>query len=289
MLNWPIPLISEIARRRSVIFFGAGISMQCQNIHGQKPKGWSDLLSTAVDGLAGAEARREEIRRLIRDREYLTACEVIRERMGEHPFHEFVRGELLTPNFQPAPIHDSLIQLGSRIYATPNFDKIFENRLSALPDNPVLVKNYYDDDIGVVAKGTTPVVLKVHGTIDAPDKLIFTRADYTRARNQYWRFYTVLESLSITHTFLFVGCGLSDPDLKLVLEDHAFTYRWTAPHYFVMRKRTVPASILPAIERNLNIKVLEYDGDHSELKPALDNLVAAVNDRRKEIQLERTW
>jgi hypothetical protein len=289
MITWPPTLVTEIARRRSVIFLGAGISMQCTNSAGQKPKNWRDLLLAAVDLVPGPEARKTEIRKLIRSDDYLTACEVIRDKMGARSFHDFLIRELLTPNFQPAPVHDTIIQLGSRIFATPNFDKLLENKASALPGRPVRIKNYYDSDVAAVAKGSMTVILKVHGTIDTPDKMIFTRADYTKARNDHWGFYAVLEALSITHTFLFVGCGLNDPDIKLMLEDHAFIHKWAEPHYFVMPKKTFPSSVIPAIERNLNIKILEYTGGHGQLKPELDALVAAVTTERSAMQMTAAW
>ena len=133
------------------------------------------------------------------------------------------------------------------------------------------------------------VVLKVHGTIDSPDRMIFTRADYIKARNDYWSFYSVLEALSITHTFFFVGCGLNDPDIKLLLEDHAFVHKWSPPHYFLLSKGTLPNSIIPAVQRNLNIEILEYAGGHTQLKPELDNLVLEVNTERRNIQATRAW
>jgi hypothetical protein len=289
MITWPDSLITEIARRRSVIFLGAGISMQCQNASGQQPKNWNQLLTAAVNQVPGASARKKEIQKLISVGDYLTACEVIREKMGTHAFSNFLIQELLTPNFQPAPIHDTLIQLGARIYATPNFDKLLENKASSLPGAPVRVKNYYDPDVAAVARGSMMVILKVHGTIDTPDKMIFTRADYTKARNDCSGFYSVLEALSITHTFLFIGCGLNDPDIKLMLEDHAFIHKFSEPHYFVTAKGTIPPSIIPAIERNLNIKIIEYSGSHTQLKPELDALVNSVTQARTKMQLTASW
>lgn len=289
IIDWPTTLVTEIARRRSVVFLGAGISMQCRNAAGETPKSWSALLSAATAEVPGVNARRTEISKLIRGGDYLTACEVIRELMGIHRFHSFLTQQLLTPNYQPAPIHDSIIQLGSRIYATPNFDKIFEAKMSNLPHTAVRVKNYYDTDVAVVARGDIPVVLKVHGTIDTPDKTIFTRGDYARARTTYRHFYAILEALAITHTFLFLGCGLNDPDIRLLLEDHALSFPGAPPHFFVMKQGTIPKSIISTIEKNANLQLLLYAGDHGQLKPALDELVAEVNAKRSDMQLNRTW
>jgi hypothetical protein len=289
MIQWPHELVIEIARRRSVVFIGAGVSAQCTGNDGSQPKSWRGLLEAAVHKVPGAQVRKKEIRDVIRAGDYLTACEVIREKMGSHSFSNFLIQELLTPNFQPAPIHDTLIQLGSRIYATPNFDKIFENKAATLPSPAVRVKNYYEEDIAAVAKATTTIILKVHGTIDVPDRMIFTRADYIKARNEHRAFYSVLEALSMTHTFLFLGCGLNDPDIKLMLEDHAFTHKWAAPHYFVHPAKSLPPWVASAIERSLNIRFLQYTGGYVQLKPELDELVSLVNQERTKMQVDRSW
>lgn len=289
IIDWPNGLVDEIARRRSVIFPGAGTSMQSSNAAGERPKSWDALLRAAIASVPGAERRKTEIRALLNQGDYLTACEVIREQMGNHAFQQFLVGELQTPNFQPAPIHDSIVQLGSRIVATPNFDKILESRMQALPHNPVRIKNYYDTDIAMAARGSTSVLLKVHGTIDQPDRMIFSRADYAKARVRHRSFYSVLESLALTHTFLFIGCGLNDPDIRLILEDHAFAFSDAWPHYFVMKKGTLPNAHISTIERNLNVKILLYPDDHSQLKPAVDELVTLVNQKRAEMQVNRSW
>ena len=46
--------------------------------------------------------------------------------------------------------------------------------------------------------------------------MVFTRNEYADARNKYRDFYSIIEALAITHTFLFLGCGLNDPDTRLM-------------------------------------------------------------------------
>jgi hypothetical protein len=289
MMDWPKSLVVDIARKRSVVFIGGGVSMQSSNATGASPKSWKALLTAAVAQITGPNARKSEVKSLINAGDYLTSCDVLRDLLGKHAFYAFLTNELLTPNFQPAAIHDSIIQLQSRIYATPNFDKIFETRMASLPHSAVVVKNYFDPDVGAIARGTLPVVLKVHGTIDAPEQMIFTRADYSNARVKYNAFYSILESLAITHSFLFLGCGFNDPDIKLLLEDHAFSFGGLPPHVFVMRKGTLARSLVPAFERNLNIKILEYPGTYSNLKVMIDELVTEVNKVRADMQTHRSW
>jgi hypothetical protein len=161
-----------------------------------------------------------------------------------------------------------------------------------LPNTSLRVKSYDDPDVAVIAKETIPVVVKTHGTIDAVDDIIFTRSDYIRARNDHAAFYAILEALAITKTFLFLGCGLNDPDIRVLLEDQAFTYKGAPSHYLVIAKNEIPSAHVPAIEGCLNVKLLTYSNpakDHSHLKPAIDELVGLVGAERNNIQVNRSW
>jgi hypothetical protein len=282
MIQWPETLVADIARRRSVIVCGAGVSRNAANDAGQRPMLWAEFLEAACQSLDRSRAFKQAVRRLIRLQDYLTACEVVKEAMTPHGFHDFVRFQFVSPRFRHADIHDTIIRLDSRIVATPNFDKIFDTRISTLQDNSVVVKNYYDTDIAEAVRSPRRVVLKIHGTVDTPPQMIFTRSEYAKARHQYRGFYSVLEALAITHTFLFVGCGLNDPDIRLLLEDYAFRHEYTPPHYFILPEGAVPTHALPSVERSLNIRSLRYDpaGDHSAVTVALNELVRQVEAKR---------
>lgn len=292
IISWPLDVISDVARRRCVIVLGSGISSNCINAAGLRPKSWASFLSAAIALLPGTKARRDAISKLVRERDYLTACQVIRDTMGTTAFHQLAIAEYLTPGFPAADIHDRIIDLDSRIVATPNFDTIYENRVNHLWHNSVAVKHYYDNDLAESLRGTPRIVLKIHGTIALPNQMIFTRDDYSKARNKYPQFYEILAALALTHTFLFLGCGLDDPDIRLLLEDYAFKHDFSKPHYFVLPQRRIAASVLPALEKSLNIKVLTYPapgGDHTALVTAIEELRDQVLIERESIALSRDW
>jgi hypothetical protein len=178
-----------------------------------------------------------------------------------------------------------------QITATPNFDKIYDSRINALQNSSVAIKQYYDDDLADIIRTPARFIIKVHGTIDKPNEMIFTRSEYAQARNRHRSFYAVLEALMITHTFLFIGCGIEDPDVRLILEDHAFRYGYARPHYFVLPKGHVHQQFRSIIQNSLNIKVLEYDktGEHKLLKESIDELVTRVNAARVQMGPTLSW
>ena len=136
------------------------------------------------------------------------------------------------------------------------------------------------------------MVIKIHGTIDTAAQTIFTRHEYAAARQKYSSFYAVLEALILTHTFLFLGCGLSDPDVQLLLEDYSNRFRHTAPHFFVLPKNYYShGSVLKSVVASLNIRPLTYDpaGDHQALRPAIDDLRQLVDLERQALQTSADW
>jgi hypothetical protein len=64
----------------------------------------------------------------------------------------------------------------------------------------------FEDQLPVKDTADDPVqLLKVHGDINFPDRIIFTEKDYDTFIARYPLFVTYLASLLITRTALFIG------------------------------------------------------------------------------------
>ena len=289
-IAWPPELVDALARRRAVVVFGSGISRQSRTDEGERPKSWTEFLEAGADELQEGDIKRR-VGRLIKRRDFLTACQVLKDEIGRQRFNSLLREEFWSRRFNPAPIHDSIIRLDARVFATPNFDGIFEARWNTLGQHALVTKKFDARDIAEVLRGDVTVLIKMHGGADAPGGVIFTRQDYAQARQEHRGFYAMLEALVITHTFLFLGCGLDDPDIRLVLEDYAFTYEFTAPHYFVLPRNHAYQRLERAVSNSLNIEILTYDQrrEHAQLKTSLDELGQAVEERRLELRKLGAW
>lgn len=293
MISWPSVLVEDLSRRRCVIFLGAGVSKNSRNDAGRAPRNWHEFLSGAAERLGNVSDKKLS-KRLLRERDYLTACEVIKDSMGDEEFISHVESEYLTPGYKSAEIHELIFKLDARIVLTPNFDKIYETYAGNVSEGTVKVKHYYADDVASVIRGrkTDRIIIKMHGTIDEPNKLIFSRKDYVSARSHNRDFYSLLDSLIMTHTFLFVGCGLDDPDIKLLLEDYAHKFRFSRSHYFIARKRAVDSQVARIVEATMKLKILEYSGsgiDHSKLVDSLRDLVVQTEAGRIDLAENQDW
>lgn len=287
MIDWPNELVNDIARRRSVIFLGSGISRNSTNRSGESPKTWKEFLENAASSINP----NRHIKSLLKKQDYLTSCEIIKNSLGRERFNQILRDSFLTPRFNQSPIHEAIFKLDSRIVATPNFDKIYETYANHQAGGSIVVKHNYDGDAAEVIRNDDRIILKVHGTIDSLDRMIFTRKEYAEARSKYGSFYLLLQALSLTHTFLFLGCGINDPDIRLLLEDTFFLHPSQRAHYFVLPKRELHPSILNVIETTMNLKILQYDkrNKHKELLDSIENLVEQVEQKRDELRRTSNW
>lgn len=287
MIAWPEEVIDDIARRRCVLFLGSGVSMNSVNDSGRRPKTWKSFLESALEGVSP----NKHIKKLLKENDFLTACELIKRQMDRSNFTRLVRNEFLTPAYKFAPIHEEIFKLDSRLVVTPNFDKIYETYANSQANGSIVVKHHYDADVNSVIRETGRVILKIHGTIDSPDNMIFTRSEYAEARSRYRTFYEILEALSLTHTFIFIGSGVNDPDIRLLLEDTFFKHKSARPHIMILPNKSVHETIIDVIEDTMNLKILRYspNNNHQELLESIKHLVEIVDSQRNEIRTSGNW
>jgi len=270
-----------------VIVLGAGISRNCVNSAGRQPKSWEAFLRDA----AGSLCPSQHVKTLISHGDYLTACEVVKRNLGRDEFIRMLRDEFLSPGYQAAPIHDHIFMLDSRVVATPNFDKIYETKANASANGSIVLKHHYDPDVADIIREDGRLILKIHGSIDSPDRMIFTRSEYAKARSEHRSFYQILDSLAMTHTFLFLGCGANDPDLKLLFEDVFFRHPHSRKHAMLLPQGALHADVAAIVEETMNLRVIKYSpaSNHQELTDSLKDLVSAVESRRDELKISGNW
>lgn len=285
MIEWPQEdVIDTLARRKCAIVIGSGVSANSRGDGGVSPPTWKSFLEEGCT----RRGNPEHIRSALAENDLLEACDYLKSSMGNQ-WPNFIREKFLTPRYRPAEIHRHILELDTRIVISLNFDKIYDSYANTTTEGTVIVKNYYDDDIREAVSGIDRYIIKPHGTIDSISKIIFTLDDYANAQVSYSNFYEALNAVLHTHVLLFIGCGLSDPDLKTLFENYRYRYR-EMPHYI-----TLPSPISEEKEelvmrtRGLNILQYSPENGHRELTESLKELVRLVTAKRTEIALEQSW
>lgn len=175
---------------------------------------------------------------------------------------------------------------------TTNFDKVYQSAATRLSSSTIKVKTYRDQDLGLLAKGSASsrVLLKTHGSIDDIGSMIFTRSDYVRLRTEFPLFQRVLSALAVTNTLIFIGCGLRDPDMILLLEDLAAATKGFGKHVCITDSKQ--SSELEKVYNDcFGLECIRYKHDpiHSQLPIAIERLQQLATKRRSDLASAALW
>lgn len=288
MIAWDDELIQAIGRRRSVIVIGSGVSKNSTNASGKRPATWEDFLKDATKQLGDPPL----LTGLIAQKDYLTACELIKNKLTPHVFLKLIQKEYQQPGYIPAPIHKHIYNLDSSIVISPNFDNIYDRYASEVSAGTLIIKDHTSPDIiSYLSGGDTRLLIKTHGSANTPSHVIFTRKDYAEARTKYVLFYEIIKSLILTHRFLFLGCGIDDPDIRAIFEDVQFAHNDMPFHYMTMPVGEVDPDICSVVAETMKIRFLEYlpAGGHQELTDSLEDLALRVEAFRDQKSIDQKW
>jgi hypothetical protein len=230
--------VERIAAHDFVLVVGAGASIGCVNDEGDTAPSWKELLLQLTREFASGQAAREA-QKLIDRSAFLDAAELLKgqafSKSKQADFFKLISKAVdgrSGHNFQARPFHDILLALNPSIIITTNYDSILERASK----NGYRVKTYKDDDVGYDVRTGTPILLKIHGSVDAQQKLILTRSDYSSIRLDGARALEVFQALLLTRTSLFVGYSFSDPDIQLLLENNFGSRGDAGAHYLLCEK-----------------------------------------------------
>lgn len=267
---------------------GSGVSRNSQNDNGKRPATWEDFLRNASLKLNKPQI----IEQLIDQRDFLTACEIIKKQMGRDSFVGLVQEEYQKAGYKSAKIHEHIYNLDSAIVASPNFDNIYETYASGISNGTLIVKDHTSTDISsYLCGGDVRLLLKTHGSASTPADVIFTRKDYAAARTKHVLFYEILKSLVLTHRFLFIGCGIDDPDIRALFEDVQFAHDRMPYHFMTLPKNEVDPEVMSVAAESMKLKFYLYSPDdgHAELTNSLEDLVGKIDSYRDQKSIDQKW
>lgn len=274
-------LVSDLANRRVVIFIGAGASKWAKPNNGAAFKTWTEFLENASKHTAF------NIQKLVKERlkakDFLIASELLKKSLTEK------WPSILEAEFQQAAdtskLHKAIISLGQRIIVTTNFDKLIENAWNKgnITRYPNVISNI-DQQVFKLFRNDESYLIKIHGTIDDSKNIVFDKTSFQRKAFSNRFYQDLIETLLLTHTFLFIGFSMDDPAVSLLVESHAYRYSDTRPHYAF-----VPGKAQPDIDNLLRsirkLFVLRYssDNNHIALAEQIEYLAELGAKRKREL------
>jgi hypothetical protein len=288
MARWPEHVIDRVASRSFVLVLGAGTSGGCKNDAGRVPPGWRELLKLLAEAYTTGTAKTAALR-LVAHEDYLQAAELIRVRSrGAGKEQDFLKkvaevtdgGRKTEDQYQPVALHDALLRLEPDVLVTTNYDRVLERATK----NGYNVHRYDSTTLGSDVRSGTPVLIKIHGSVDSVSELVLTRSDYSRLRRQGAHVLEVLQALFLTRTALFIGYSFSDPDIHLLLEN-VLGARGDVPAHYLLTGHHTPGYVRDIYAHSYGTTTVTYkSGDYNESRRMVELLGDEVGARRAGLQ-----
>ena len=226
------PLLDVLAHPDSVLFVGSGLSTW------SKLPNWNQLLS----GLMVACERRNGSTRLARDAlargDLLDAADKLADVMTPLEMATTLRQDLGFATSRPHTIHRVLTNLGPQRFVTTNFDNLIEQQLGLegrLGEFRTVTNRQVAELADIQKASANQFIFKPHGDLAEAESLVLSSTQYDRILLGSANLVRpVLETLFVSRPILFVGYGLRDPDMMLLLRSLKERYNGNAGEFWAI-------------------------------------------------------
>lgn len=275
-------LLDDFIQGRAAIFLGAGVSAGINTRAGKSIRTWARFLEDTAKQLSDT-ATAAEVTELVAQGEYLFACEILKESFGDR--WESILKDEFEKIGNPSPLQESIISLGARITITTNFDLFIERhweRLNPKATHHLQVKNGISPECFSVFRDDKPHLIKLHGSINQTDSMIFSLSDYAAKAHSNWQYSSFMETLLCTHTVIFIGFSMRDAAITNLLEIYAQRYPKNRPHYAFMPDFDSSRKI-EIMKKYRKLFIVSYNSknNHAQLTQHIKTLGRQIETRKK--------
>lgn len=274
-------ICDHLSERTATLFLGAGINWGITDDAGERFPLGNDLRDAIARDLLASPGLSVALD---------DAAEMARFRLGDRLLNDYIYRNF--ERFAPGTSQLMLVQLPWDSIYTTNYDLLVEKAASAKhisPAGEVRPIWSFKTDVTDLQEMDIPYY-KLHGSVDYANtdegRLILTKEDYRYYETHRRALFKRLKRDLLSHTFVFIGYSLTDPNFRAILQDCRDE----------LSISTLPASyaIRPGVtdverafwREKFNITLLDVDGTEFllQLKQTWDNesrVVVPFEDRQK--------
>ena len=201
--HFPKPVLDDLVTGKWLPVLGAGMSLNAVVPKGKKMPLWGELSKALTDDLV----------------DYTPSSTLDGISAYEHEFDrarlvERLSEILLIRDAQPGNAHKEFCTIPFDIVCTTNFDFLLERQYDATPHYVYPVVD--EEQLSISPGNAGTLLLKLHGDLRHPSRLVVTEADYDGFLASYPLLATYLANQLITKTAVFIGYSLDDPDFRQI-------------------------------------------------------------------------
>lgn len=261
--KFPKPFLEDIVNSRCIPIVGAGFSKNANIPDGKKMLDWNGLGRSISD--------------LIPDYEFSNSLDALSAFSHEYSRTNLIEKTselLLIETIKPGQTHKSFCSLPFELVVTTNFEFLLEQGYALV--NKFCRPIIEEEQLSISSRNQGVSLLKLHGDINHPKRLVITEDDYDKFLSNYPMLATFLSNLLITKTPFFIGYSLDDTDFRQIwqliserlgsLRRQAYTIMIDCSQHEIAR-----------FERR-NVKVINIEGDKKNYPAILAEVFNELSD-----------
>ena len=195
-------IINASAENSLTVFVGAGVSALSN-----APR-WSDMIDKMCDVLG------QDRKLHYSSDDFLQIPQIYFNEINRNKkqYYSFLNATLNTSALEINEIHKMIIKLKPASIITTNFDELLEDAAAAKCYSMKVIAS--DNEVSEI--NGSRFILKVHGDLKHQN-IVFKEEDYLSYSDNFKLIETLLKSIFSTNTVLFIGYGLNDYNIKLIM------------------------------------------------------------------------
>jgi len=198
---FPKPLLDDLVEGRWLPVVGAGMSKNAVLPPGKSLPLWNEL--------------GELVAKDISDYSYFSAIDALsayEHEYGRPKLIEKLSSLLFVSEARPGKVHRAFCEIPFDVVCTTNFDFLLEKQyeITPRPYTPMVD----EEQLSVRINAASASLLKIHGDLNHPNRLVVTEEDYDAFLSRYPLLATHLSNYLITRTAVLIGYSLDDPDFR---------------------------------------------------------------------------
>ena len=198
---FPKPLLDDLIESRWLPVVGAGMSKNADLPPGRNMPLWNELGKLIAEDIP--------------DYTYFNALDALsayEHEFGRPKLIERLSELLLVNEARPGTVHRSFCSIPFDVVCTTNFDFLLEKQYEFTPRPYTPIVD--EEQLSVRVSKASASLLKLHGDLNHPNRLVVTEEDYDAFLSRYPLVATHLSNYLITRTAVLIGYSLDDPDFR---------------------------------------------------------------------------
>jgi hypothetical protein len=200
---FPKPLLKDLIEGRWIPIVGSGLSRNAVVPQGATMPLWNDLGRTLAEEMPSYP--------------YSGAIDAISAYSYEYSRAKLIERLselLLVDKVLPGVVHEKFCSVPFNIVCTTNIDFLLERQYQV---NSRYCRPVIDEDqLSIGLRNSDVTLLKLHGDLHHPQRLVVTEDDYDLFLTKYPLLATYIANLLIERTAVLIGYSLDDPDFRQI-------------------------------------------------------------------------